>query len=141
MQLHSYQQRAIDALSIHSKGKVFMPTGAGKTLVMMEDLSNRIAKSNIPLTIVVVAPRILLANQLSNEFEEYLKVENICITHVHSGETHHYSTTKSNQIAAYNKIVKAFSAHHLIFTTYLIFIVIFPKIKQNFIQTRTTLNS
>ena len=118
MQLYSYQQRAIDALSLHSKGKVFMPTGAGKTLVMMKDLSNRISKSNTPLTIVVVAPRILLANQLSNEFEEYLKVENVCITHVHSGETHHYSTTKSNQIAAYNGIAKALDAHHLIFTTY-----------------------
>jgi superfamily II DNA or RNA helicase len=118
MRLYSYQQRALDALSNHSKGKVLMPTGAGKTLVMMNDLSNRISKAMTSLTIVVVAPRILLANQLSNEFEEYLKNENICIAHVHSGETHHFCTTKSNLLAAHNTLAKTLKSHHLIFTTY-----------------------
>ena len=118
MQLLDYQQRALSEISKHSKGKVLMPTGGGKTVVMMQDAKNRIAASDVPLTIVVVAPRILLANQLSDEFEQYLKSEEICIAHVHSGETHHFSSTQSHKIAAHNAVAKALHQHHLIFTTY-----------------------
>ena len=39
----------------------------------------------IPQTIVVVAPRILLANQLCSEFLEH--IDNVEVLHVHSGET------------------------------------------------------
>ena len=46
---------------------------------------------------VVVAPRILLANQLCSEFLRYDHV-----MHVHSGETNHFSTTKP-------KIIKTWS--------------------------------
>jgi superfamily II DNA or RNA helicase len=118
MQLLDYQQRALSEISKHSKGKVLIPTGGGKTVVMMQDAKNRIAASDVPLTIVVVAPRILLANQLSDEFEQYLKSEEICIAHVHSGETHHFSSTQSHKIAAHNAVAKALQQHHLIFTTY-----------------------
>jgi len=118
MQLLDYQQRALSEISKHSKGKVLIPTGGGKTVVMMQDAKNRIAASDVPLTIVVVAPRILLANQLSDEFEQYLKSEEICIAHVHSGETHHFSSTQSHKIAAHNAVAKALHQHHLIFTTY-----------------------
>jgi len=118
MQLLDYQQRALNEISKHSKGKVLIPTGGGKTVVMMQDAKNRIDASNVPLTIVIVAPRILLANQLSNEFEQYLKSEEICIAHVHSGETHHFSSTQSHKIAAHNAVAKALQQHHLIFTTY-----------------------
>ena len=47
-------------------------------------------------TIVVVAPRILLANQLCEEFLEF--IDDVDVLHVHSGETHHDSTTNSLKI-------------------------------------------
>ena len=103
MQLLDYQQRAVSALSNTTKGKIFIPTGGGKTLVMMTDAKNRIEKSNQLVTIVVVAPRILLANQLSDEFEKFLGDEKqIIISHVHSGETHNYSKTQSDKIATHH---------------------------------------
>ena len=59
-------------------------------------------------TIVVVAPRILLANQLSAEFL-YHNLDGaaepnvtVNVMHVHSGETHHFSTTKVDEIRQFN---------------------------------------
>ena len=118
MQFYPYQQRTLDALKKYSKGCCYLPTGAGKTVVMMEDCKNRLLSSIEPLTVVVVAPRILLANQLCSEFEEYLSECGVLYTHVHSGETHHFSTTKSSVIEIRNQEVIAVGSHHLIFTTY-----------------------
>jgi superfamily II DNA or RNA helicase len=118
MQLYPYQQRALDAIKLHNKGCCFMPTGAGKTVVMMEDCKNRLLKAKVPQTVVVVAPRILLANQLCGEFEEYLKDLDVFYTHVHSGETHHFSTTKPAAILERNVEVRDFNLHNIIFTTY-----------------------
>ena len=72
-----YQQRALDAVQKSIKGSVYIPTGGGKTVVMMEDARQRVLNALEPMTFVVVAPRILLANQLCSEFEEYLKGQNI----------------------------------------------------------------
>jgi superfamily II DNA or RNA helicase len=47
-------------------------------------------------TIVIVAPRILLAEQLCSEFLEF--ITNASVMHVHSGETHHFSSTKPQEI-------------------------------------------
>lgn len=49
-------------------------------------------------TIVIVAPRILLAEQLSSEFLEHITDPMVRVLHVHSGETHHESTTKPAHI-------------------------------------------
>ena len=50
------------------------------------------------VTTVVVAPRILLAEQLCSEFMEVIDPNNsdpyLHVLHVHSGETHFTSTTK-----------------------------------------------
>ena len=118
MKLYSYQQRALDALQNHNKGLIAIPTGGGKTVVMMEDAKNRILSSEKPLAIVVVAPRILLTNQLSSEFEQYLENQEVLISHCHSGETHHFSSTKPFEIANRNTSVISSGFHHLIFTTY-----------------------
>ena len=80
-----YQQRALDAVQTNSKGSVFVPTGGGKTVIMMEDAKQRIARASKPLTFLIVAPRILLANQLCGEFEEYLDSNDIHYMHCHSG--------------------------------------------------------
>ena len=112
MQLRPHQQIALDAMTEHSKGQVIVPTGGGKTLVAIKDALRQIEKG-YNKTIVVVAPRILLAGQLSSEFLE--EIENVSVMHVHSGETHHFSTTKSDEIQEW---VSDTQGHKLIFTTY-----------------------
>ena len=99
----------------HKRGQVIIPTGGGKTICMIEDAKKQFASNN-PTTIVVVAPRILLANQLCSEFLEL--IDDVNVLHVHSGETKHRSTTKSDHISYYNTICKDLGAHQLIFTTY-----------------------
>jgi superfamily II DNA or RNA helicase len=96
----------------HDKGQVVMTTGGGKTLTMIADAIKKFTDS-VPQTIVVVAPRIMLAEQLSAEFLEH--ITNASVMHVHSGETHHYSTTNPSKIFAWNYHIKG---HKLIFATY-----------------------
>jgi superfamily II DNA or RNA helicase len=96
----------------HSKGQVVMTTGGGKTLTMIADAIREFSNS-IPQTIVVVSPRIMLAEQLSAEFLEH--ITNASVMHVHSGETHHFSSTNPSKIFAWNYHV---NGHKLIFTTY-----------------------
>lgn len=112
MILRPHQERAHSAMEHHSNGQVLMTTGGGKTLTMIADAIREFSNS-IPQTIVIVAPRIMLAEQLSAEFLEH--ITNASVMHVHSGETHHYSTTNPSKIFAWNYHVKG---HKLIFTTY-----------------------
>ena len=112
IQLRPHQQDALDALQQHSKGICVFPTGGGKTNVGIFDAINQFL-SETPQTIVVVAPRILLAEQLSSEYLEF--ITNAAVMHVHSGETHHYSSTKPSDIAWYANTIPG---HKLIFTTY-----------------------
>ena len=111
-QLRPHQQTEIDALSQHSKGIVVMPTGGGKTNVGIFDAVRQF-QSNISKTIVVVSPRILLAEQLSSEYLEF--ITNANVLHIHSGETRHFSTTKPNVIRNWYEQAQG---HKLIFTTY-----------------------
>ena len=111
--LRPHQIRGVDAMSKHNKGQLIKPTGAGKTLTMIADALKEFAKET-PQTIVVVAPRILLAEQLSSEFLEF--IVNVEVLHVHSGETHHESTTNPNTICQWVNTHN--SRHKLIFTTY-----------------------
>lgn len=113
-----YQQRALDAVQKAIRGSVYIPTGGGKTVVMMEDARQRVLNALEPMTFVVVAPRILLANQLCSEFEEYLKDQNVAYMHVHSGETTHQSSTRPAVIAEYNDTAIGSGKHQFIFTTY-----------------------
>lgn len=112
IQLRPHQQKALDALSKYSKGICVFPTGGGKTNVGIFD-AVRVFQSEIPQTVVVVAPRILLAEQLSAEYLEF--VTNAAVMHIHSGETHHFSSTKPDAI--YNWFLNN-DGHKLIFTTY-----------------------
>jgi superfamily II DNA or RNA helicase len=113
MKLRPQQKQSIAAMIKHQFGQIIAPTGAGKTLIMIYDAIRRMKESSTPLTIVVCAPRILLAEQLSSEFLEHIDFANVL--HVHSGETHHKSTTKPNNIALWDYFVEN---HKLIFTTY-----------------------
>ena len=115
IQLRPHQQRALDALAKYLKGQVIIPTGGGKTNIAIFD-ALREFQSDAPKTIVVVAPRILLAEQLSSEFLEF--ITNAEVMHVHSGETHHFSTTKPADIVVHAGMCAASNRHQLIFTTY-----------------------
>ena len=102
MQLRPHQEQAVKAMLRNTKGQVIVPTGGGKTICMIEDAKNELSRTNTLQTIVVVAPRILLANQLSSEFlEQNLDGhynQGVEVIHVHSGETHHKSTTKTDEL-------------------------------------------
>ena len=76
---------------------MIVPTGGGKTLTMIMDTQRRHDNINNGTTTVVVAPRILLAEQLCSEFLEVIDTANTHILHVHSGETSHFSTTKAEK--------------------------------------------
>jgi superfamily II DNA or RNA helicase len=112
IQLRPHQQIALDALRQNAKGICVFPTGGGKTNVGIFDAIQEFLKET-PQTIVVVAPRILLAEQLSSEYLEF--ITNARVLHVHSGETHHFSSTRPNVIRTW---VEATQGHKLIFTTY-----------------------
>ena len=111
MQLRPHQQIGLDALAKHNKGQVIVPTGGGKTLIAIMDAVRRFDSGF--KTIVVVAPRILLADQLSSEFLEH--ITNASVLHVHSGKTHHYSSTNSHEIRVWNNNT---IGRRIIFTTY-----------------------
>ena len=114
MQLRDHQQQALDALATADKGQVYCPTGGGKTPIMIFDAMRNL--NNGAQTIVVVAPRILLANQLCAEFTEF--ITDVNVMHVHSGETHYFSTTKPDKIASANAFAKIAPIQQIIFTTY-----------------------
>ena len=110
--LRPHQQEALEAMQQHDKGQVIIPTGGGKTLCMINDAKQQFDRVG-STTIVVVAPRILLAEQLCKEFLEV--IGNAAVYHVHSGETEHFSSTKPALIANWHR--QAYR-NQLIFTTY-----------------------
>ena len=113
--LRPHQQRALDALQTNAIGQCIFPTGGGKTLVGIMDAQKRFS-IKVPRTIVVVAPRILLAEQLSSEYLEH--ITNAHVLHVHSGETKHSHTTKAELIKLFVEMCQTVCEHTIIFTTY-----------------------
>ena len=65
--MRPHQERALEAMTTQDKGQIIVPTGGGKTFIMIQDTINQF-QSSIPKTIVVVAPRILLSQQLCADF-------------------------------------------------------------------------
>ena len=100
--LRPHQERIIDRLQNYNKGQVIVPTGGGKTLTMIMDAQSSMDRCSNGVTTVVVAPRILLAEQLCSEFMEVIDPNNsdpyLHVLHVHSGETHFTSTTNADKI-------------------------------------------
>tara|TARA_B100000902_G_scaffold226503_1_gene215063 strand:+ start:1135 stop:2406 length:1272 start_codon:yes stop_codon:yes gene_type:complete len=125
IKLRSHQSRALDKLKSRDKGCVYVPTGGGKTIIMLEDLVQRLQSADSPQTVVIVAPRILLAGQLCSEFLEYIDGNpdfvfnnNYNILHVHSGETVYDSSTKSDYIKEWVIDRNFLIQHSIIFSTY-----------------------
>ena len=113
--LRPHQQRGLDALKQNAIGQVIVPTGGGKTLIAIMDAVRRF-EIKVPRTIVVVAPRILLAEQLCSEYMEH--INNANVLHVHSGETKYFRTTKSDRIKLFVEMCQTVREHVIIFTTY-----------------------
>ena len=127
IQLRPHQARIVDSMSTNPKGQVIVPTGGGKTLCMIKDAQREynscswdvFVKTPQRKTIVVVSPRILLAQQHSESFEEFLGLHPMLqrkVLHVHSGDISHYSTTNADAIKYWHDKNNKFNK--LIFTTY-----------------------
>ena len=116
IQLRPHQSRGCDAMVVNDKGIIVVPTGGGKTLTMIMDVK-RILDIQ-PQTIVVVVPRILLIEQICHEFLEVIDTKNVHVIHVHSGETHHFSTTRPKQIHMFANVARTAGESCIIFTTY-----------------------
>ncbi len=105
----------------YDKGQVIVPTGGGKTMCMITDTKYRLHRIHATTT-VVVAPRILLAEQLCSEFMEVIDPNNsdpyLHVMHVHSGETRYTSTTKADKIHLYAGCARSMGENVIIFTTY-----------------------
>ena len=112
-QLRNHQLKVLSQMNTHQKGQVIVPTGGGKTMCMIEDAKYQFTQNSLPKTMVIVAPRILLAQQLCEDFLEL--IDDVDVLHVHSGETHHKSTTKVDEIDYW---VNNSTENLLIFTTY-----------------------
>ncbi len=114
LKLRQHQHDVVNAMVENCKGKIIVPTGGGKTLCMITDAKREFKGNN--KTIVVVAPRILLAQQLCADFLDIIGEDNVNVMHVHSGNTKYHTTTKSAEI--YNWKALNWKYNRLIFTTY-----------------------
>ena len=119
MQLRPHQEQALQAMTDNDKGQVIVPTGGGKTMCMIMDTVRQLKMYG---TVVVVAPRILLAEQLYKEFMEIVNenLYDVHAMHVHSGKIKGmFSTTNPLEIQVFveQNLVNFFS-RTIIFTTY-----------------------
>tara|TARA_A100001234_G_scaffold190113_1_gene176038 strand:+ start:1350 stop:2540 length:1191 start_codon:yes stop_codon:yes gene_type:complete len=116
--LRPHQERITNRMRDYNKGQIIVPTGGGKTLTMIVDTRDRHDSINNGTTTVVVAPRILLAEQLCSEFMEVIDTAHTHVMHVHSGETSYFSTTKAEKINLFVNTARTAGENVIIFTTY-----------------------
>jgi len=115
--LRPHQEKAVNAMWENNKGQVIIPTGGGKTICMIQDAIHQQA---VPTgtTTVVVAPRILLAEQLCKEFLELVSTSHTHVMHVHSGDVEYFHTTKPEKIHLFANTARTAGENVIIFTTY-----------------------
>lgn len=95
-------------------GKVVIPTGGGKTVVMSHHAIRLMNQSVRPMTFLISSPRIQLTIQLANNFKQFIPTAEIL--HVHSGSVDGISTTKPDMIRLWNS--RNLDKHRFIFSTY-----------------------
>ena len=71
LELRPHQQDMLKAMDLNHKGILHCPVGGGKTLTFITH-SRKYLESGSKV-LVVVAPQLLLSNQLFNEFDKHLK--------------------------------------------------------------------
>jgi len=116
--LRPHQKRILNSMLAYDKGQIIVPTGGGKTICMIQDVVENCKYIDNGMTTVVVAPRILLAEQLCSEFLELIDTTHTHVMHVHSGETDHYSTTNADNIHVFANTARAEGENVIIFTSY-----------------------
>jgi superfamily II DNA or RNA helicase len=116
--LRPHQKKALNAMLAYDKGQVIIPTGGGKTMCMIHDIIENQKYIDNGSTIVVVAPRILLAEQLCKEFLEVIDTTHTHVMQVHSGDVEYFSTTKADTIHLFNNTARTAGENVIIFTTY-----------------------
>ena len=79
--LYPHQQDILNSLQLNSKGIVSCPTGGGKTFTMITDSRRFMQPGNV---IVVVAPQLLLSQQLFTEFDKHLSDVNFMYRQISS---------------------------------------------------------
>ena len=109
IKLRPHQARALKSMETAQKGQIVVPTGGGKTFIMIQDCLANLDNN----TTVIVAPRILLAQQLCDDFIQQLP-DNCNIFHIHSGRTSYDSSTKPHEIEEW---VNNNQGSKLLFTT------------------------
>ena len=102
----------------NDKGQVIIPTGGGKTICMIDDAITNMEVRHHGQTFVVVAPRILLAEQLCKEFLELVSTTHTHVMHVHSGDVEFFHTTNPEQIHLFANTARTAGENCIIFTTY-----------------------
>ena len=116
MQLRPHQEQALQSMLDNDKGQVIVPTGGGKTICMIMDTVRQLKMYG---TVVVVAPRILLAEQLYKEFMEIVNenLYDVHAMHVHSGKIKGvFSSTNPLEIQSF--VETTMGGRRIIFTTY-----------------------
>ena len=81
MNLYPHQQDILNSLQLNSKGIISCPTGGGKTFTMITDSRRFMQPGNV---IVVVAPQLLLSQQLFTEFDKHLSDVNFMYRQISS---------------------------------------------------------
>ena len=115
MQLRPHQAQALQAMADNDLGQIIVPTGGGKTMCMIMDTVRQLEKFG---TVVVVAPRILLAEQLQREFMEIVEgyYDDVSVMHVHSGKIKGiFSSTNPLEIQGF---IETNAGRKILFTTY-----------------------
>ena len=116
--LRPHQRKALNSMLAYDKGQVIIPTGGGKTMCMIHDIVENQKYIDNGSTIVVVAPRILLAEQLCKEFLEVIDNTHTHVMHVHSGDVEFFHTTNPEQIHLFANTARTAGENCIIFTTY-----------------------
>jgi superfamily II DNA or RNA helicase len=112
MQLRPQQKEVFTLMRQHSKMLTVAPTSAGKSIMMIADAKHRFTEGESK-TVLVVAPKLILCQQLSEEFCKY--ISDVSVAHVHSGDSSHFRTTDYLELAYWCEKTQG---NKLIFTTY-----------------------
>jgi superfamily II DNA or RNA helicase len=115
-----HQEETFQVMQNNKKGKIFVPTGGGKTISMILDVQE-LFKEKEDKNVVVVSPRIGLSIQLRNEFVEHIDCASII--HVHTNvvkksdktENQYFTSTNPQKISLWEENV---DGHKIFFTTY-----------------------
>jgi len=81
MELYSHQQEMLDSMKSNNQGWISCPTGGGKTFTFINDSRRFLQPGNV---VVVVAPQLLLSQQLFTEFDTHLQDVNFMYRQISS---------------------------------------------------------